>query len=92
MPDRVSLERQFIARTRELRERAQLTQREIASLLGCNEEAYRKYETRSPLPVVLVGKFAVAVKADLHFVVTGYHRKAEKAEVVTRLRTAAARR
>jgi DNA-binding XRE family transcriptional regulator len=45
------------ARTKALRERAGLLQREIADLLGVPLENWKKYERRSPLPHHLVSAF-----------------------------------
>jgi hypothetical protein len=43
-------EQKFLTRTRALREREGLTQRELAARIGVAYENYRKYETRSPVP------------------------------------------
>lgn len=44
---------------------------EMAKLLGIPDDRYKKYETRSMLPLYLVEKFAIAVGQDPLFVLFG---------------------
>lgn len=74
-PSRESIEDEIVVRTRELREAARLTQGQIAALLGCGMEQYRKYETRSPMAVGYLAKFCMIVKCDLQFLITGHRRQ-----------------
>ena len=62
---------QVTARTRKLREAKGWTQSQMALALGVTEEAYRKYETRTPLPLALVERFALITERSVHFVITG---------------------
>jgi transcriptional regulator with XRE-family HTH domain len=61
----------YLSRVKALREAKGFTAERMAILLGVPPDRYRKYETRSPLPVYLVERFAALVDSDVHFVVTG---------------------
>lgn len=75
-PPRNTIEAEIRVRMRELREAAQLTQGQMAALLGCGMEQYRKYETRSPMALGYLAKFCMIVKCDLQFLITGQRRQA----------------
>lgn len=65
------IRRGICQRTRELRVARGLTQRQVASILGIGEEAYRKYEVRSPMPHVLLPRFAALVSSTERYILTG---------------------
>jgi transcriptional regulator with XRE-family HTH domain len=56
---------------REAREARGWTQAQMALALGIPAERYRKYETRSPLPLYLVERFALITGRDVVYLVTG---------------------
>jgi transcriptional regulator with XRE-family HTH domain len=66
---------QFIARVREARIARGWTQEQCAVALGVTPVSYRKYETRTVLPMYLLERFALAVNRDIHFIVTGRARR-----------------
>ena len=68
-PTQKQFEDSLRERTRQLR--GVRTQEEMAELLGVGFEAYKKYETRSPLPQHLLPKFAMIVGCDLEYLLTG---------------------
>jgi transcriptional regulator with XRE-family HTH domain len=70
--------RQYIERTRQLRERAGYTAAELARRLGIEGATYRQYEHRSPLPLCLIGRFARFVQCDIEYLVTGDRRRARR--------------
>lgn len=66
-------ERMFLDRTRALRLREGLTQREFAARIGVAYENYRKYETRSPVPHEFLPRLCgfYGISMDQLFDVTG---------------------
>lgn len=58
-------------RKRVKRLRGARTQLQMATLLEIEFEAYKKYETRSPLPQYLIPKFAMIVGCDIAYLLTG---------------------
>lgn len=69
----------FIARTRQLREARGLTQAEMGTAIGIPPDTYRKYETRTVLPIHLLERFSLVVGRDIEFIVTGRQRRTNKA-------------
>ena len=67
--------RLFVACTRQAREYPGMTRAEVAMMLGIKEEAYKKYEYRSPLPTYLIGRFCVLVRCNVEWLVTGQGRR-----------------
>lgn len=61
----------FIKRTRQLRKARGLTQAKMAIAMGLSVDAYRKYETRSPMPVHLLERFSIITGRGIEFIVTG---------------------
>lgn len=47
------------------------TAEQMATALGIPPDRYRKYETRSPLPLYLVERFSLVGDVDLLYLVTG---------------------
>lgn len=70
-PTHVSYQDQFRARLRALREAADYTQEQMAQMLAIEHETYKKYETRSMMPHYLIPTFALIVKRDIEYVMTG---------------------
>lgn len=54
----------FIARTAAARNAAGLTQQQVADALQIEQDTYKQYETRSPLPHYLVPAFCLATGTD----------------------------
>jgi len=63
--------RAILARIKLLREAAGLSQEEMAEKLKVPLDRYRKYESRSPLPIYLIEPFAEIVGYSVTFIVTG---------------------
>jgi transcriptional regulator with XRE-family HTH domain len=63
---------QYIARVGRLREASGLSQAQMAGALGLPLETYKKYETRTPLPIYLISRFALIARADLAHVIEKY--------------------
>lgn len=59
------------ARLREAREKAGLTQQDLAAILRVGHEAYRKYETRSAFPAALVAEFCLVTTTEIEWLLTG---------------------
>ncbi|MCZ6465728.1 MAG: helix-turn-helix transcriptional regulator [Alphaproteobacteria bacterium] len=73
--DKDNYNRLFVARTRQAREYPGMKRAEVAMMLGIKEEAYKKYEYRSPLPTYLIGRFCVLVRCNVEWLVTGQGRR-----------------
>jgi transcriptional regulator with XRE-family HTH domain len=61
----------FCARTQRLRKERGWTQEQMATAIGVPFERYKKYETRSPMPLYLLPRFAQHVDRDVTYLVTG---------------------
>jgi len=61
----------LIQRVAKLRRERFRTAEEMATALGVSFDAYRKYESRTPLPVLLVPRFAAIVGRSIDYVLTG---------------------
>lgn len=59
------------ARVQRLRVERGWTQEQMATAIGVNFEAYKKYETRTPLPHYLIPRFALQVDRDVAYILTG---------------------
>ena len=70
-----SSEREFnealCARVKCLRTALGWTAEQMALVLDIPVERYRKYESRTPLPHYLVERFALVVRREVEFVLTG---------------------
>ena len=77
-------EKQFnealLARTKQLREGLGWSQAEMAKALGVPPANYQKYETRTPLPYYLLERFALIVRRDISYVLTGRQARALSTE------------
>lgn len=58
-------------RLRELRRRRGWTQADMARALGIEEDRYRKYESRSPIPIFYLSRIALFCGASIEWIVTG---------------------
>lgn len=58
-------------RVNELRIERGFTQESMAAALGVPYERYKKYETRTPIPMYLIEHFAQLVGRDVQYIVTG---------------------
>lgn len=63
--------RLFRQRVQRVRIQSDHTQKEVARRIGVAEETYKKYETRSVMPVYLIPRFANAVGCDIAYLFTG---------------------
>ena len=57
---------------------------QMAALLSIPPDRYRKYESRSPLPPYLIGKFCQIVGCDLEHLLLGKPRSRTKPMIVAR--------
>jgi transcriptional regulator with XRE-family HTH domain len=62
---------EIVARTKALRAASGHSQQSMADALRISFEAYKKYETRSPLPHHLMAAFTAIVNCDINYLVTG---------------------
>lgn len=70
----------ILQRTREARERAGLSQAQIAAALRIGTTTYKQYEHRSPLPHYLIEAFCLLTKTDIHYFVIGRRYVASAAQ------------
>lgn len=61
----------FCARTARLRVERGWTQEQMATAIGIPHETYKKYETRSPMPIYLIPRFAMQVDREIEYLLTG---------------------
>lgn len=61
----------YIARVKALRQLRGMTAGQMAILLGVPAERYRKYESRTPMPHVLMEQFALITGVSVEFLLTG---------------------
>lgn len=73
----------LLDRTRRFRQERNMTQEEMATLLGVPLYRYSKYETRSVLPPYLYKKFCLIVDCTVEELVFGVPRKAKRPEIVS---------
>jgi len=64
-PPAADFNARFCAHTRAARKACRMTQARMAAVLDVTEDAYEKYESRSPLPHYLVGRFVEITGAEL---------------------------
>lgn len=74
----------YCDRVKIFREETNMTAADMADLLGVPAERYRKYESRSPLPVYLVATFCKIVGCDLEHLILGKPRERLKPVIVAR--------
>ncbi len=73
---------EFIARTKEARERTGRNQTDMATILGIKQDRYKQYETRSPLPHEFIAAFCLATNVSEHWLFTGRQRRVAPLEIV----------
>lgn len=78
LPDEARFNDELCARVARLRAEREWTQEQMATALGVPKERYKKYETRSPLPVYLIPRFAQIMDCSIEYVMTGKASKAER--------------
>lgn len=61
----------FCERIARLRSERGWTQQQMARAIGVPHERYKKYETRSPMPLYLLPRFAMQVDRDVEYLLTG---------------------
>ncbi|MCH7988875.1 MAG: helix-turn-helix domain-containing protein, partial [Planctomycetes bacterium] len=73
--DKQSYNKEFVSRTRQARKHAGMTCAEVATVFGIREQAYIKYENRTPLPHYLLERFCILVRCDVEWLVMGRGRR-----------------
>lgn len=74
----------YCGRVKRFREETNMSAAEMAELLDIPADRYRKYETRSPMPVYLIAKFCRIVGCDLEHLILGKARERVKPVMVAR--------
>jgi transcriptional regulator with XRE-family HTH domain len=74
----------YCGRVKRFREETGMTAAQMADLLSVPADRYRKYETRSPLPPYLIGKFCRVVGCDLEHLILGKARQRRAPVLVSR--------
>jgi transcriptional regulator with XRE-family HTH domain len=74
----------YCGRVKRFREETNMSAAEMADLLDIPADRYRKYESRSPLPVYLVPKFCRIVGCDLEHLILGKARDRMKPVLLAR--------
>jgi DNA-binding XRE family transcriptional regulator len=70
-PDEAEFNHHFLERIARLRIERGWTQEQMATAIGVPHERYKKYETRSPMPIYLLPRFAMQVDRSVEYLVTG---------------------
>jgi transcriptional regulator with XRE-family HTH domain len=66
---------EFIARTKQARKQAGLSQQDMSDILGIEQGTYKQYEVRSPLPHQYVTAFCAATHVTTQWLFTGRQRR-----------------
>lgn len=74
----------YCERVKRFRGETNMTAEDMADLLGIPADRYRKYESRSPMPVYLTPKFCRIVGCDLEHLILGKPRERIKPVLVAR--------
>jgi len=74
----------YCGRVKRFREETNMSAADMADLLDIPPDRYRKYESRSPLPVYLVAKFCRIVGCDLEHLILGKPRERIKPVLIAR--------
>ena len=77
--------RLLFARVAQLRKEADLSQAEVAHLMGIELGAYKTYEQRTAMPIHLLERFAVIVGRDIDYIVTGRSARDRLKTIVEKL-------
>jgi len=74
----------YCERVKRFRSETNMSAEEMANLLGIPADRFRKYETRSPMPVYLIPSFCRIVGCDLEHLILGKARERLKPVMVAR--------
>jgi transcriptional regulator with XRE-family HTH domain len=74
----------YCERVKRFRSETNMTAEQMAVLLKVPADRYRKYETRSPMPVYLIASFCQIVGCDLEHLILGKARDRMKPIIVAR--------
>ena len=74
----------YCDRVKRFRGETNMSAEEMAKLLGIPPDRYRKYESRSPMPVYLIPAFCRIVGCDLEHLILGKPRERLKPVLVAR--------
>lgn len=74
----------YCERVKRFREETNMSAADMATLLDIPADRYRKYESRSPMPVYLMAKFCRIVGCDLEHLVLGKAREKTKPMLIAR--------
>jgi transcriptional regulator with XRE-family HTH domain len=75
---------EYCERVKRFRGETNMSAEEMARLLGIPPDRYRKYETRSPMPVYLIPNFCRIVGCDLEHLILGKARERMKPVLLAR--------
>lgn len=75
---------EYCERVKRFRGETNMSAEEMANLLGIPPDRYRKYESRSPMPVYLVPDFCRIVGCDLEHLILGKARERLKPVLIAR--------
>lgn len=74
----------YCGRVKRFREETNMSAADMADLLDIPADRYRKYESRSPMPVYLITKFCRIVGCDLEHLIIGKPRDRMKPVLIAR--------
>ncbi len=74
----------YCERVKRFRGETNMSAEEMANLLGIPPDRYRKYESRSPMPVYLIPDFCRIVGCDLEHLILGKARERLKPVLIAR--------
>jgi transcriptional regulator with XRE-family HTH domain len=74
----------YCDRVKRFRGETNMSAEDMANLLGIPADRYRKYESRSPMPLYLVEKFCLIVGCDLEHLILGKARERTKPVLLAR--------
>lgn len=74
----------YCGRVKRFREETNMSAADMADLLDIPADRYRKYESRSPMPVYLIAKFCRIVGCDLEHLILGKPRERTKPVLIAR--------
>lgn len=75
---------EYCERVKRFRGETNMSAEEMANLLGIPPDRYRKYESRSPMPVYLIPDFCRIVGCDLEHLILGKARERLKPVLIAR--------
>lgn len=75
---------EYCERVKRFRGETNMSAEEMANLLGIPPDRYRKYESRSPMPVYLIPDFCRIVGCDMEHLILGKARERLKPVLIAR--------